>query len=114
MTPATPLPPAALRALEEKARAVIAAWDAWYSDFYGYVPSVDDAVDGLRLAVAPLPTLLSQLARAGEENARLNAVLAQTHANYCTEAWTSRGLHAPECLLQEVSAPVSDAAGGAR
>lgn len=33
---------------------------------------------------------------------RLRSVLRQTHVNHCTEAWTGRGLHAPECLLYEV------------
>lgn len=35
---------------------------------------------------------------------RLRAVVKQTHANYCTEAWTDRGLHAPECLAYEMDA----------
>lgn len=33
---------------------------------------------------------------------RLRAVLRWTHTTYCTEAWTDRGLHAPECLLYEI------------
>lgn len=33
---------------------------------------------------------------------RLRSVLRWTHETYCTEAWTSRGLHAPECLLYEI------------
>lgn len=38
----------------------------------------------------------------GEELRRLRAVLRQTHINYCTADWTDRGLHAPECLLDEI------------
>jgi glutamate-1-semialdehyde aminotransferase len=33
---------------------------------------------------------------------RLRAVLRATHERHCTEVWTSRGKHAPECLLFEV------------
>lgn len=50
--------------------------------------------------------LLEQQARRAivlrEEVARLNAVLRWTHETYCTEAYTSRGRHAPTCLLSEV------------
>jgi hypothetical protein len=33
---------------------------------------------------------------------RLRDVLRQTHERHCTDAWTSRGLHAPDCLAFEV------------
>lgn len=34
---------------------------------------------------------------------RLNAVLQQTHVNHCIDAYTKRGLHAPECLQDEIA-----------
>jgi hypothetical protein len=37
-----------------------------------------------------------------DELTRLREVIKHTHINYCTEAYTSRGLHAPECLLYEL------------
>ena len=37
-----------------------------------------------------------------EQVARLHDVLRQTHTTYCDEIWTSRDLHAPECLLEEI------------
>ena len=33
-----------------------------------------------------------------ESIAELEGVLRSTHDTYCDEAWTSRGLHAPQCL----------------
>jgi hypothetical protein len=56
--------------------------------------------------------LASARSTATGEVERLRAVLRTTHANYCTPAYTERGLHAPECLLYEVEdvpAPASDA-----
>lgn len=37
-----------------------------------------------------------------DELERLRNVLRWTHSSYCTEDWTARGLHAPECLLYEI------------
>ena len=36
------------------------------------------------------------------EVARLEAVLRETHTNYCCTAYTDRNMHAPECLLYEI------------
>jgi len=33
--------------------------------------------------------------------AELELLVRWTHTTYCTEAWTTRGLHAPECLCAE-------------
>jgi len=37
-----------------------------------------------------------------DELTRLREVIKDTHTKYCTEAYTGRGLHAPECLLYEL------------
>lgn len=37
-----------------------------------------------------------------EEIIRLREVIKSTHTTYCTHDWTSRGLHAPGCLLYEL------------
>jgi len=37
-----------------------------------------------------------------DEITRLREVIKSTHTTYCTHDWTSRGLHAPECLLYEL------------
>lgn len=37
-----------------------------------------------------------------DEITRLREVIRSTHTTYCTHDWTSRGLHAPECLLYEL------------
>lgn len=58
------------------------------------------SVDALRAAGDAMAEALKECVRAFE----------QTHINYCGEAWTSRGLHASECLEYEVedaSAPLS-------
>lgn len=48
------------------------------------------------------------------EIARLNAVLQQTHVNHCIDAYTKRGMHAPECLQEEMTEypqPAPESAG---
>jgi len=47
----------------------------------------------------------ARIAELEAENERLSTAIRQTHTNYCTEAWTDRGLHAPECLLYELESP---------
>ncbi len=37
-----------------------------------------------------------------QEIERLKEVISSTHNMYCTADWTDRGLHAPECLLEEI------------
>ena len=49
-----------------------------------------------------LASLRKRLAAAESEAERLRDVLRQTHANYCDSAWTDRGLHAPECLIEHL------------
>ena len=61
--------------------------------------------------------LIRERNAAEAEAERLRSVLRQTHANYCEAAWTDRGLHAPECLIEhldddEPSRPEGEVAGG--
>ena len=42
--------------------------------------------------------LYAALLHAEQRIAELEGVLRSTHDHYCDEAWTSRGLHAPQCL----------------
>jgi len=50
-------------------------------------------------------SMRARIAELEAENERLSTAIRQTHTNYCTEAWTDRGLHAPECLLYELESP---------
>jgi len=55
-----------------------------------------------------LAVLLDRLEAAERERdearsriAELESLVRWTHTTYCTEAWTTRGMHAPECLCAE-------------
>jgi hypothetical protein len=48
--------------------------------------------------------LTKQNAKLREAVDRMNATFRWTHETYCTEEYTGRGLHAPECLLDECEA----------
>jgi len=59
-------------------------------------------------AVNALPALLDRLEAAERERdearsriSELESLVRWTHTTYCTEAWTTRGMHAPECLCAE-------------
>lgn len=54
----------------------------------------------LRDRVIELATITLQQRK---ELDRLRAVILSTHETYCNEMYTSRGLHAPECLLHEIA-----------
>ena len=47
--------------------------------------------------------LIDELRAAEQRIAELEGVLQSTHDHYCDEAWTSRGLHAPQCLNYHMS-----------
>ena len=75
------------------------------------------ARDVERRWLATVDALQSRLAAAEAEAERLRGVLRQTHGNYCVAAWTDRGLHAPECLIEyldddEPSRPDGEVARG--
>ncbi len=57
----------------------------------------DEATDHLAKAKRDLYELRLALADAAD-------AMGHTHVAYCQEAWTSRGLHAPECMKLEADA----------
>ena len=59
-----------------------------------------------------LRATVTALEEAREALREARDVFEQTHANHCGEAWTSRGLHAPECLQYMVAVIDRALAGG--
>lgn len=50
----------------------------------------------------PAPDVQAQIDATKAEIARLEAVLRWTHTTYCPGGYEERGLHAPECLIEEI------------
>lgn len=82
----------ALERLDEIERVAKAAAKHLYPGDHRRCASIDGSA---------LLTLVSMARRAVD----LERAVRETHKNYCTAAWTDRGLHAPECLLYELETP---------